>query len=57
MKPVSQARTCRVCGCTDHDCRQCIERTGMACHWIGADLCSACAANDDRSSSKRKRAA
>lgn len=33
---------CRVCGCTDLDCRQCVERTGAACHWVEADLCSAC---------------
>jgi hypothetical protein len=35
-------RTCRSCGCTDNDCRQCIERTGQACHWVRDDLCSAC---------------
>lgn len=34
---------CRVCGCTDLDCRGCIERTGKACHWVEANLCSACA--------------
>jgi DnaK suppressor protein len=37
---------CRVCGCTDEDCSQCIEKTGDACHWIQRDgansLCSAC---------------
>ena len=33
---------CRVCGCTDDDCRQCIEKTGHACHWVEKDLCSAC---------------
>jgi len=36
-------RRCRVCGCTDDDCRQCIERTGEPCHWVEEDLCSACA--------------
>lgn len=36
-------RTCRVCGCTDSDCRQCIEATGKPCHWVQADLCSRCA--------------
>jgi hypothetical protein len=36
-------RTCRVCGCTDDDCRQCIEKTGEPCHWVEEDLCSACA--------------
>lgn len=35
-------RTCRVCGCTDDDCSQCVEKTGGPCHWIAADLCSAC---------------
>lgn len=37
-------RTCRVCECTDADCSGCVERTGKACHWVSADLCSACAA-------------
>jgi hypothetical protein len=36
-------RQCRVCGCTDDDCRQCIERTGEPCRWVSPDLCSACA--------------
>lgn len=36
-------RACRVCGCTEKDCRGCIERTGRPCSWIEADLCSACA--------------
>ncbi|MEO5915600.1 MAG: hypothetical protein ABIS50_15305 [Luteolibacter sp.] len=35
-------RSCRVCGCTDEDCTDCIERTGQPCHWVGDDLCSAC---------------
>jgi PRTRC genetic system protein E len=35
-------RSCRICGCTDNDCRQCIEKTGKPCHWIAEDLCSAC---------------
>lgn len=34
--------SCRVCGCTDDDCHQCIERTGEPCHWVEEDLCSAC---------------
>lgn len=41
MKPVIE-RTCRVCGCTDNDCRKCIAKTGSPCHWVGKDLCSAC---------------
>lgn len=36
-------RTCRVCECTDDDCSGCILRTGKPCHWVSADLCSACA--------------
>ena len=35
-------RRCRVCGCTDYDCRQCIEKTGEPCYWVEEDLCSAC---------------
>lgn len=38
----SKAGTCRVCGCTDDNCRQCIEKTGSPCHWVEEDLCSAC---------------
>lgn len=40
-RPVD-VRKCRVCGCTDADCRGCIARTGRPCHWIEWDLCSAC---------------
>lgn len=39
---VTLHRKCRVCGCTDDDCRQCIERTGKPCSWVEPDLCSAC---------------
>lgn len=35
-------RFCVRCGCTEDDCRQCIERTGMPCHWVSDGLCSAC---------------
>lgn len=51
-----EGEACRVCGCTDDDCRGCIERTGAPCSWcaplelealgvgMAADpLCSACA--------------
>lgn len=39
---------CKVCGCTDKDCSQCIEKTGEACYWVDDDheLCSACVEND-----------
>jgi len=36
------SRSCRVCGCTDADCSQCIQKTGKPCHWVEEDLCSAC---------------
>ena len=39
---MSQERQCRVCGCTDDDCSDCIERTGYPCEWVEDDLCSAC---------------
>jgi len=37
-----QQRACRVCGCTDDNCEQCVEKTGEPCHWVEPDLCSAC---------------
>ncbi len=40
---MEKKRTCRICGCTDDDCSQCIEKTGVPCHWVEKDLCSACA--------------
>ena len=35
-------QSCRVCGCTEFDCTDCVERTGEPCSWIEEDLCSAC---------------
>ena len=35
-------RRCRVCGCSDFDCRTCVWRTGRPCTWVARDLCSAC---------------
>lgn len=35
--------TCRVCGCTEDDCSDCIDATGEPCHWVEPDLCSRCA--------------
>jgi len=34
--------TCRVCFCTEADQDLCLSRTGEACQWVEADLCSAC---------------
>lgn len=42
MIDMDAERACRVCGCTDEDCRQCVEKTGMPCSWVDDDLCSAC---------------
>jgi hypothetical protein len=41
-KKKAGVRKCRVCGCTDDDCRGCIEKTGEPCRWVEEDLCSAC---------------
>ena len=37
-----EPRRCRVCGCTDADCTQCVRKTGQPCYWVAEDLCSAC---------------
>jgi len=43
------AQRCRVCGCTDEDCSDCVEATGTPCHWIpelandDGPICSRCA--------------
>lgn len=42
MIDMDAERACRVCGCTDEDCSQCIEKTGTPCSWVAPDLCSAC---------------
>lgn len=46
-----EAQKCRVCGCTEEDCSQCVKLTGHPCHWIETDLCSAC---DDAIKSQTK---
>lgn len=37
-----EVRQCRVCGCTQDDCSQCVAKTGTPCSWVEYDLCSAC---------------
>jgi hypothetical protein len=54
-KKAKAARRCRVCGCTENNCRQCIEKTGAPCTWVEEDLCSACA-DEGRSIGKTKKA-
>lgn len=50
---ISEFPKCRVCGCTDDDCRQCIDRTGAPCSWVPEQgneegpICSACAEAPD----------
>jgi len=41
---VEQSGVCKICRCTESNCRQCIERTGKPCRWVNAEktLCSAC---------------
>lgn len=40
--PTTEAvRRCRGCGCTEDDCRRCVEKTGEGCVWVEDDLCSA----------------
>lgn len=41
---------CRVCGCTEDNCKQCIEKTGSPCYWVEEDLCSACALKPEEKS-------
>ena len=47
----AKVRRCRVCGCTDDDCSQCVEKTGGPCTWIQVNLCSAC--QDEQSKSRK----
>lgn len=36
-------KRCRICGCTDADCSECIAISGAPCWWVSDDLCSLCA--------------
>ena len=40
MSDRAPPRACRVCGCTE--ARACADLFGEPCHWVEADLCSAC---------------
>ena len=39
---IKMDQKCRVCGCTDDDCSECIAAQGHPCHWVEEDLCSRC---------------
>lgn len=41
LQSMLQVRECRLCGCTDDNA--CVGADGLPCHWVAADLCSACA--------------
>jgi hypothetical protein len=38
------AGTCRICGCTDESCMNCLIRSGVLCSWATPeeDLCTGC---------------
>lgn len=40
-------KKCRICGCTDDDCAECIESLGHPCAWSPTDesLCTRCEQN------------
>jgi ParB/RepB/Spo0J family partition protein len=42
----AKSGTCRICGCTEENCTQCVEKTGKPCTWVDREktLCSACEA-------------
>lgn len=43
-KSKSPSGICQICGCTQEDCTNCIERTGSPCSWTDQTetMCSAC---------------
>lgn len=43
LPPMDDEPACRICGCTEDDCSECVEATGEPCHWVEPDLCSRCA--------------
>lgn len=46
----AKSGVCRVCGCTENNCTECVEKTGSPCHWVNTEktLCSACAENEEK---------
>ena len=41
---IMKDRICFICGCTDFNCTNCVEKTGKPCHWISDEhnICSDC---------------
>lgn len=52
LKKTQNVRSCRKCGCTDADCRQCIKAQGFPCSWAEADLCTRCVSKTPKSRKK-----
>lgn len=38
----NNTQQCKVCGCTEYNCNNCVKITGQPCYWIEIDLCSRC---------------
>src|SRR5579885_1455125 len=49
------ARRCRECGCTDD--HACMGDDGAPCYWVEPDLCSVCAAREDKRNQREQEAA
>ena len=41
---VDEVKKCRICGSTEDDYLQRMEKTGKRCYWVEKDLCSGCKA-------------
>lgn len=52
-----QPGVCKFCGCTEADCRECVEFTGEPCTWWIGDrtLCSACRSPEMREERQKLR--
>ena len=50
---VAPFQQCRVCGCTNDNCAQCVAATGQPCHWVAPYLCSRCAAEQGKGDANR----
>lgn len=44
LLPAAVPGVCRLCGCTED--RACLSKSGVPCHWVESDLCSACGVAD-----------
>jgi ParB/RepB/Spo0J family partition protein len=53
---IAEVQKCRVCGCTEDDCSQCIEASGRPCSWVKGqpNLCTRCKDEQDAAAAKQK---